>query len=316
MGRNEHNYRGKNCVVTGGSGFIGQNIVNRLIADGANVYVVDNFSYGAKRESVNKSAKVIVGDVRDPQIYTNLPDIKIDYLFHFAAPSSITLFNRNRTECVDITVTGFLNAARFCAENNTRLVYPSSGSVYAGSDCPQSEATQLSLDSLNSYAQAKLSLEYIRNAFGDSLNALGLRIFAGYGPSETHKGDFASVVYMFCKQMFNGEEPVIFGDGQQKRDFVYIDDAAEAILTLGEKAIEPVVNIGSGKSVSFNNIIEIINEVSNKNIKAKHIEKPNIYLEETLADNILMKKYCTRLEFTSIREGVSKILEDLKRSAK
>ena len=155
MKKSNYSYRGKNCIVTGGSGFIGQNIVKALIEDEANIWVIDNFSYNAQRYNVNVNANIINGDVRDNTVYKKLPDIEYDYFFHFAGPSSVTLFNRQPGECLDITVTGFINAVKFCEKKKIRLVYPSSGSVYAGTHGPQLEISKLALGSLNVYAKAK-----------------------------------------------------------------------------------------------------------------------------------------------------------------
>jgi nucleoside-diphosphate-sugar epimerase len=298
--------------VTGGSGFIGQNLVKELIKKGSNVFVVDSFSYNASRENVDKKAIIIEADIRDKDLWNKLPDVKFDYLFHFAAPSSITLFNRNEAECIDITINGFLNAINFCSENKIRIIYPSSGSVYSGTECPQSEKTLLKTGEINSYARAKLALEYIQNSYKGLCDSLGLRIFAAYGPSERHKGDFASVIYLFCEQMMNDKRPVIFGEGSQKRDFVFIDDLVEAILILSQEATERIVNIGSGENVSFNEIVNIVNKLTGNNIKAEHIEKPNVYLEETLADISIMKKYGL-LPKSSLEDGIKLITDSLAR---
>lgn len=302
------NYKNKNCIVTGGSGFIGQAIIEALIAHGARVFVIDNFSFGAKNKSINHNATIITGDIREYKTFNKLPKLKYDYFFHFAAPSSIVLFNENAVDCFDITVNGFLNAIRFCLKNNIRLVYPSTGSLYSGTMPPQAENTELSLMSLNSYAVGKLSLELIHNSIRE-LNAVGLRIFAGYGPQERHKGKFASVIYLFCKDILNGKQPIIFGDGSQKRDFVYIDDVVEAILVLAQKCKEPVVNIGSGRSISFNDIIRIINKITGKQVVPKYIKKPRQYLEETQADNKLLLKYYA-IKFT-IEEGIRQTIASI-----
>jgi|SRR3990167_1071129 len=305
-----YDYAGKTCVVTGGAGFIGQNIVKQLITDKAEVIVIDNFSYNASRANVHDEASIIEGDIRDEKVFGKISK-KIDYFFHFAAPSSITLFKKDLRECVDVTIHGFMNAISFCSKNNARLIYPSSGSVYAGTPIPQAESSEIKYVALNHYAKAKLALEYVQKAYGDTCNSLGVRIFAGYGPSEAHKGDFASVIYIFCKQILNGQSPVIFGDGKQKRDFVYIDDLMESILTLGQNCQEPIVNIGSGKNVSFNEIVRIINNIAKKDIKAEYVKKPGVYLEETLADVKLIGGFYRNTKNTSVVEGIGKIVQSL-----
>lgn len=304
-------YSNKNCVVTGGSGFIGQSIVNALVDLGSNVYVMDNFSYGAQRASVNPKATIIEGDIRDDATFGQLPKIHFDYFFHFAAPSSITLFKRNAEECVDITVRGFLNSIKYCSQQNIRLVFPSTGSLYAGTNPPQSEKAQIIPETINSYAQAKVALEYIQAAYGDKTNSLGLRIFAGYGPAERHKGDFASVVYSFCQNMVAGVAPEIWGDGKQERDFVFIGDVVDIILTLAPSCPEKIINIGTGTSVSFNQIIQEVNSQLENPVTPVYKPKPNQYLEKTLADTTLLRKYYSK-EFTPLKAGVQAIIESLK----
>ena len=301
-------YNNKNCIVTGGSGFIGQQLVNKLISLGANVYVIDDFSFGATKSSVNPKAVVVIGDVRDPMVFKDLPNKKYDFFFHFAAPSSIVIFKDDLVNSIDITVNGFINALKFCGDNKVRLIYPSTGSVYSGTKPPQSEAVKIELSSLNSYARTKLYLEFIHKSLRE-LDAIGLRIFAGYGPQEKHKGKFASVVYLFCKDMIRGESPVIFGDGSQVRDFIYIDDVVHSIVVLAQNCKEPIVNIGSGVSTSFNDIIEIVNKKINTNIAPTYVDKPGMYLEKTQADISILSKYYEP-EY-SIEHGISKIIESI-----
>lgn len=301
-------YKNKNCIVTGGAGFIGQNIVKGLIESKANVFVVDNFSYGATRSNVPEGAQTFEGDVRSKSSFSQLPAIKYDVLFHFAAPSSIILFKRNAHECAEVTTFGFLNALDFALKNKISLIYPSTGSLYSGANLPNSEQAELKTAEVNSYANNKLALESLARMFRKEIKILGLRIFAGYGPSEKHKGEFASVLYSFCEKMYKGEPPEIWGDGTQERDFVYIDDVVSAILTLVQDCDEGVTNIGSGKSVSFNQVIAEINKVLSRKVDPVYIPKPNLYLERTLSDNSLLKKYYA-IDPTPLATGISNIIK-------
>lgn len=307
-------YKNKNCIVTGGAGFIGQSLVKKLLDDGASVFVIDCFIYGVKRDEVDKRAKIIEGDVRDSNIFTKLPQINYHYFFHFAAPSSTVLFNENHIESVDITIRGFLNAIHFAATNNIRFIYPSTGSLYAGIEPPHHEKAQLDFNSLNAYSKGKVLLEKLADVYRPKVDALGLRILAGYGPGEAHKGKIASVVYSFCHDMIHGKTPVIWGDGSQRRDFIFIEDVANIVLVLAKVCHEPVVNVGTGKDISFNEIVELINKRLNKNIKPIYVEKPQLYLEKTLADTSLLTKYY-KGEFTSIDRGIEELIKYLKDTA-
>lgn len=306
-----NNYKNKNCIVTGGAGFIGQSLVKKLLDAGSTVFVIDSFIFGARKDEVDKRAKIITGDVRDSDIFGKLPKIKYHYFFHFAAPSSTVLFNENHVECVDITIRGFLNAIHFATLNNTRFIYPSTGSLYAGIDPPHHEKALLKYTSLNAYAKSKALLEKLADVYQPKIDALGLRILAGYGPGEAHKGNIASVLYSFCRDMINGKSPVIWGDGSQRRDFIFIEDIASIALVLATNCHEPVVNVGTGKDISFNEIVDLVNKYLNKNIKPVYIEKPQLYLEKTLADTSLLTKYY-KGKFTPINKGVEEVIKSLK----
>src|SRR5574343_535154 len=125
-------------------------------------------------------------------------------VFYFGAPSSVILFDKNIDYCLRETINSFMELANFCKENGLYLIYPSSATVY---------------NKNNSSARCKAILEELHQAYG--LKALGLRISAGYG-FEEHKGDYGSVIYKWIKQMMNDEVPIIYGDGTQTRDFLFM----------------------------------------------------------------------------------------------
>ncbi|MBI5122342.1 NAD-dependent epimerase/dehydratase family protein [Candidatus Roizmanbacteria bacterium] len=304
------NYKNKNCIVTGGAGFIGQSLVKKLLNAGAFVFVIDRFMFRAKKSEVDKRAKIITGDVRNSIIFNKLPKIKYDYFFHFAAPSSTVLFNKNQIECIDITIRGFLNSIHFAAKNNIRFIYPSTGSLYSGINPPHHEKAQLKYELLNTYAKNKVLLEKLTDAYRPKVNALGLRILAGYGPGENHKGKIASVIYSFCRDMASGKSPIIWGDGSQRRDFIFIDDIVNIILTLAINCKEPIVNVGTGKDISFKEITLLINKYLNKNIDPVYVKKPKLYLEKTLADIHLLRHYYKK-PFIPVFEGIKKTLQSL-----
>ncbi|MDP1689551.1 MAG: NAD-dependent epimerase/dehydratase family protein [bacterium] len=303
------NYKDKQCFVTGGSGFIGQHLVKRLLDEGASVTVLDNFSFGGTHEIVDPRASIIEGDVRNSTSFIAPNTGNYDYIFHFGAPSSIVAFKEQHEKCRDITVNGFINALNFAKNQKARLVYPSSGSIYSGANRPHCESAEIQYDKLNNYAKAKIELEKIQKE-NANVNSVGLRILAGYGPGEWHKGEHSSVPYLLAKAITKGEAPIIFGDGNQIRDFVFIEDIINAILMLGEKAVEPVVNVGTGTAYSFNKVVETINEILGTNIKATYIPRPNLYLEVTTADTTIFSKYYATQ--TSLKDGLTKTIESIK----
>jgi UDP-glucose 4-epimerase len=196
-------------------------------------------------------------------------------------------------------------------ENSCRkVVYPSSGSVYGEAFPPHSE--EVTPKPVNLYGIAKLTCERIAHYYSrvKDVKSVGLRIFAGYGPGEGHKKEFASPVTIFLNSILNDESPIVFGDGTQSRDFVYIDDVVEAIIRCAERDTPPIINVGSGKVYPFNDVIRLINELLGKDIRPKYVAKPVNYLEITQADITLMKNI---LEITplDLKEGLKKYLKQL-----
>lgn len=211
------------------------------------------------------------------------PKKDLDYFFHFGSPSSNILFDSAPDYCWNATVEGFFNALKFCAFNQIKLIYPSSATVY----------------NLNSsYSKCKAELENIQGLF-EYKNVLALRIFAGYGEGEGHKENYASIIYQFCKQMINGEQPIVFGDGEQNRDFIYIDDIINTIILNLNKT--GFIDIGTGVNTTFNEVINIINLGLDTDIKPIYVNKPEVYVEETICKNPVPYKH-------SVHDGIWKML--------
>jgi nucleoside-diphosphate-sugar epimerase len=214
-------------------------------------------------------------------IKRNIPD----GVYFFGSPSSNILFDEDITTCMRETIDGFINMLDRCKKTGEYLVYPSSATVTSRN---------------TSYAHCKAILEELAEAYG--IPSLGLRITAGYGPGEYSKGRYASVVYQWCKAMKHGERPIVFGDGTQMRDFVYIDDIVDNIEYLVNRHTEGIVDIGSRKDTSFNKVIEIINKVLGTHIKPIYVPAPEHYISR------LNNSGCTTK--VSLEEGIRKILND------
>lgn len=279
----------KNILVTGGFGFIGKSFIKRYFNFYKNIFILDNLQFSKIDNELTriKNVTFIKGDVRDKKIFVKIP--KINYICHLGSPSSIILFNKNPSDCIDITINGLVNILNFAKENGVeKVIFPSSGSVYGKNDRPCSEKI-VAPHPVNIYGKTKLASEYIARIYTNYFPIVSLRIFAGFGPEEKHKNEFASVISIFIKKAISNEVIEIFGDGNQTRDFIYIDDITEAIHNLFKNDFTGILNIGSGISLSFNEVINIIKKYF-KNLKVKYIDKPINYLEETKADINLYKK--------------------------
>ena len=171
------------ALVTGGAGFIGKSIASKLLTKNAQVIILDDFSYSSP-DNLIKGVEFIQADVSDSSGFNEaLSKAEIDFIFHFAAPSSVVLFNRDPVTCFNSTSAGVLNVFNYAKEKNVqKVVFPSSGSVYGKLPPPQSESNIP--EPVNLYAVAKLGTEYIAKYFAECVKYVSLRILAGYGPGD------------------------------------------------------------------------------------------------------------------------------------
>jgi len=300
----------KRVLVTGGAGFIGSELVKALIKRNADIVIVDNFSTGCKEALNNIGCTVIDCNVQDLECIERLKQLEpFDIVFHLAAPSSDVLFREKPVECIQATIIGFINILSLAKSWEVKkFVYASSSSVYGKTPPPQSERSPT--QPTNLYGVSKLICEKIVKK--ENINSIGLRIFAGYGPGEIRKGRIASVVTLFLKSLLQGKPPIIYGDGSQRRDFIYIEDIINAFIKAVERDVKGIVNVGTGRSYSF---IELLNLLKDKlslprNINPIFVPKPPGYFNHTKADITLMLR---ELEITpmDLDKGIDKYLEHL-----
>ena len=258
-------------LVTGGGGFIGSHLVDALLARGDVVRVLDNFSTG-KRENLQhniEKIQLLTGDLRDSEVLREAVQ-GVDYIFHQAAFVSVPQSMEDPDSCFDINVNGtgkLLAAARTAGVK--RVVLASSAAVYG-----ENEAVPLSEDEepdpLSPYAASKSINEIYARLFTKhlGLNVVALRYFNVYGPRQNPASDYAAVVPIFIKILEDEGELVIFGDGLQTRDFVYIADVVQANIQASESVKAPgkVFNICSGQEISLLDLLEKLSTIYNRKI--------------------------------------------------
>ena len=272
------------CLVTGGAGFIGSHIVDRLIDEGHEVVIIDNLSTG-KKENINPKA---IWNNMDIGISTAPPYLEtimkgVDVVFHLAAkarvqPSIEDPISFNRTN-----VNGVLNVLKACVDASVkRFVYSSSSSVYG--DAKQLPTTEEApLNPKSPYALQKLMGEQYCKLFSDiyGLETVCLRYFNVYGKRMNLDGAYRLVIPIFITQKLNGEPMTIRGGGEQRRDFTYVGDVVEANIKVGFSKIKwngDIFNIGNGDNRSVNEIADMI---GGDRIYVDPVIEP----KETLADN-------------------------------
>ncbi|HCC84402.1 MAG TPA: hypothetical protein DEP87_01860 [Candidatus Pacebacteria bacterium] len=294
-------------LITGGLGFIGQSLARQLIKLNQFPIILDQRHPTKTERAALSGAKIIVGDVTDSEVWKNLP--AVTYVYHFAAPSSIALFNQNPTECIRTSIQGLLNAFVWAkAHSVIKVIYPSSGSIFDNGLKACSEKTLP--NPTNLYGQTKLVCENLAQNFTELVPSLGLRIFAGYGPLELQKGEIASVVSLFLKAIFRNETPKIYGAGFQTRDFVYIDDIVATLIAVMTPELTGFLNVGSGQAISFNEVLKELNQKFGTDIKPVYIDKPENYLENTLCDARKMTQILGRKPL-SFKTGISRYFDQL-----
>lgn len=258
-------------LITGGAGFIGSHLVEALLKRGDQVRVLDNFSTGKRENLIPLTSnfqlptlEIIEGDIRDLDTVRRAMQ-GADYALHHAAIVSVPQSMADPAATHNVNVTGTLNVLMAARQASLkRLVFASSCSVYGDNgDLPLKE---MALPRpLSPYAASKLAGEMYCQAFfaAYGLPAVCLRYFNIYGPRQNPNGDYAAVIPRFAERIKAGQPPVIYGDGQQTRDFVHVSDVVRANLLVCERkeAIGQVLNVASGRRVSLLELADTFNRL-------------------------------------------------------
>ncbi len=275
-----------NYLITGGAGFIGRHLANRLAALGHNVRVIDDLSAGEK-ESLDKRVLFTRGDVRDqPKLWTLLHDI--DVVYHLAAKVSLPQSVLYPREYNDVNVGGtvaLMEAMR--AIGAPRIVMASSGTIY-GDQKRQPVDENVLPDLRTPYAVSKLASEHYIFTLGRhfGIQAVALRIFNAYGPGQALPPAYPPVVPQLLNRILQGGSVVVFGDGRQTRDYVYVNDVVDALIAAGQMdgLDGEVINIGSGVETSVNELIGLIEEVVGRRAHVLYNEERSGGVRRMVAD--------------------------------
>ncbi|WP_414836701.1 SDR family NAD(P)-dependent oxidoreductase [Candidatus Nanohalococcus occultus] len=280
----------KKALVTGGAGFIGSNLVEKLVEQDIQVVVLDDLYLGDEKnlEAVKDDIEFINGSVLDEKkVEKAVADV--DTVFHLAARSSSPMHKEDAAEGANVNVTGFVNTVEAAKQAGVeKVVYASTSSMYGSVKPPHTEEDDVRPPNL--YTASKLAREVYADCYSyrEEIQTTGLRFFSVYGPHEKSKGKFANIVTQFLWKIQNGESPVIWGDGKQQRDLVYVEDVANALIKAAETRKEldgEVFNVGTGRPQSFNTVVKELNNVLGTDIEAEHVENPrDNYVEQHCAD--------------------------------
>ena len=306
-------------LVTGGAGFIGSHLIDRLLNEGFEVTVIDNLYTGPLENIAHYQDReefyFIKGDIRDFNLVKET--IKgIDAVFHEAALASVTLSVENPILTNDINVIGTLNLLKASSDLHVkRFIYASSAAVYGDTPSPQ-KREDMTPNPTSPYGVSKLAAEDYVKLFHKlyGLETVSLRYFNVYGPRQRFdiQCAYGGAITIFTNRLLKNMPPIIYGDGQQTRDFVYIQDVVEAnMLALSsEKAAGEVFNIGTGTNVSVNQIAEALKDIMNKkDLKNVHADPRPTDIRHGYADISKAQKILGYSPKFSIKEGLTELVK-------
>lgn len=260
-----------NFAVTGGAGFIGSHIVRRLVADGHGVTVIDDLSRGSisNLRDVLDRIDFVKADILDYDMLKRMLYDNVDGIFHQAALAFIPSSYKNEERYRQVNVAGSKNVFRIGLESDIKIVYASSSTVYGdGHGIPIQENAERK--PLNPYGMTKLEAEYTAERYVENgARIVSLRYFnvVGLGRKIAHSG----VVPRFMDRIRDGRPPIIYGDGLQLKDFVFVDDVVSAnIAAMMGSVGSDFVNIGSGRSISITDLAHLMINISNRNLNPEY----------------------------------------------
>lgn len=297
-------------LITGGAGFIGSHLVELLLKGGHQVIVYDDFSSGSRKNLVGSKAQIVAASILDEDALDVALE-KVDLVYHLAAYTSAPGSLEDPLSCVHLNNAGMLavlEAMRRAACD--KIVFASSAAVYGN------EPTLPKVETMNSvpesiYALSKADGEtYLSLLAGKwSLKSAVLRFFNVFGPRQDPDSGYAAAIPNFCKKASLQEKIVIYGDGKQTRDFVFVEDLVQALVHVGMSSSDgEIYNVGYGESVSINNLVERIIELSQSSSKVERLPSRDGDVLHSLADSSKLKA-CGWAPKVGFSEGLRQTVE-------
>lgn len=301
-------------LVTGIGGFIGSNLAIELLKRGFYVRGLDNFSTGRRinLKGIEKDIELIEGDIRDYDIVEKAVS-GIDYVLHQAALPSVPRSISDPVTSNEVNINGTLNVLEASRKAGVKkFVFASSSSVYG--DTPELPKHEAILPSpLSPYAVTKLTGEKYARVYSHvyGLNTLSLRYFNVFGPRQDPDSQYSAVIPKFIKAMKNGSPPLVYGDGEQSRDFTYISNVVEAniLAALAESGSGTALNCACHDRITINRLITELNEIMNLQVKPQYTEPRPGDILHSFADISLAEKEIGYKPVSMFKEGLTKTVE-------
>jgi nucleoside-diphosphate-sugar epimerase len=307
-------------LVTGGAGFIGSNLANELVRQGAKVTIIDNLATGFQENlaEIEGDFEFIEGDLNDDSALRKALE-GVEIVFHQAAlpsvPRSVDNPQETHAACVNATFNLLLKARDSGVK---RLVYAASSSAY-GNQALLPKVETMRPEPLSPYAAAKLMGEYYCQVFSNvyKLETISLRYFNVFGPRQNPSSMYSGVISRFIDSLMSGKTPVIYGDGEQSRDFTFVANVINANLKAAQttKGIGQVMNCSNGERISLNELLEVLKKITGKaEVEADYQTERAGDVKHSQADNSRAKEYLGYEKLVGLEEGLKRTIDWWKQS--
>lgn len=302
-------------LVTGGAGFIGSNIVKKLLHNEEQVAVVDDFSTGRK-ENIKPfldQINFIEGDLAEEDVALKATK-DVDFVLHQAAIPSVPRSVDNPLLTNKANVQGTLQLLLAAKKNKVkRVVYASSSSIYGDQDPNIAKVETMPVNPKSPYGLQKYTGEKYCQLFYElyNLETICLRYFNVFGPNQDPTSEYAAVIPKFIKAILKGEQPTIYGDGQTSRDFTYVENNVEAniLAAISTKGAGRIFNIATGHKITLLELVEKINSILGKKIEAKHTAERPGDIKHSLADIKKAGEILNYKPVISFEEGLKRTID-------
>lgn len=294
----------KTVLITGGAGFIGSNLADKLIKDGYKVIVVDDLSNG-KKEYINPKVKFYQIDICSSEIKNIFKNEKPDFVFHLAAQIDLRKSLENPEFDNKVNILGGLNILENCIKNDVqKIIFSSSAGVYSETNLIPINEDSLT-DPISPYGINKLSFEKYLNYYYQIYNQkyIALRFANVYGPRQ-FKGGECGVIAYFIGNTLNNQESILYGDGSHTRDYIYIDDIVDALIIAMKSDYVGVINIGTSKESSVLEVIDSIEKKLGQKFKYREEEYKEGEVERNCLDSKKAEKILGWKAKTNLKDGI------------
>jgi len=287
-------------AITGGAGFIGSNLAEALSSEN-DVIIIDDLSSGKLENLREINVKFIRGSVADLTLLESAFE-DVTCVFHLAAIASVQKSVEDPVKTNEVNIGGTLNTLVAARDAGVKkVVFASSAAVYGDSPVlPKRE--DMIPDPRSPYAVTKLAGEHYCRVFQElyGINTVALRFFNVFGPKQDPSSEYSGVISRFISAVLKGEQPVIYGDGEQTRDFVYVKDVVRACSLAAESKVTGVFNVACGESTSLNKLVKILGAISGREVRVRYTQARSGDIRHSLAD---VEKLGYRPEHT-VEEGL------------